>query len=65
MVALQSVVLEHRAKLAKLEKVLASAAEDEELAAQQDINLDEIQRLRDALRESMIGHQNQLKFLIN
>ena len=29
------------------------------------MNVDELERLRDALKESMISNQNQLKFLIN
>jgi hypothetical protein len=65
MVALQNVVLEHRTKLVKLEKVLAQINEDKEVATLQDVNVDEIERLRDALKESMVSNQNQLKFLIN
>ena len=38
---------------------------DKEVATLTDVNADEIERLRDALKESMISHQNQLKFLIN
>ena len=38
---------------------------DKEVATLTDVNADEIERLRDALKESMISHHNQLKFLIN
>ncbi len=65
MVKLQTTVHEHRRKLAKLEKVLAQIHTDKEVATLSDVNADEIERLRDALKESMVSHQNQLKFLIN
>jgi len=58
MIKLQGVVQEHRKKLMKLEKVLASINSDKEVATLTDVNVDEIERLRDALKESMISHQN-------
>lgn len=62
MTKLQTTVLEHRRKLVKLEQVLKQASTD---GIVPDVNTDEIERLRDALKESMVSHQNQLKFLIN
>ena len=58
MIKLQGVVQEHRKKLMKLEKVLSSINSDKEVATLTDVNVDEIERLRDALKESMISHQN-------
>lgn len=56
MVALQNVVLEHRNKLVKLEKVLAQINEDKELATLQDVNVEEVERLRDALKDNMVSN---------
>jgi Na+-transporting NADH:ubiquinone oxidoreductase subunit NqrF len=56
MVALQNVVLEHRNKLVKLEKVLAQINEDKEVATLQDVNVEEVERLRDALKDNMVSN---------
>jgi hypothetical protein len=56
MVKLQQVVQEHGRKLVKLEKVLAQINQDKDAASLSEVNPEEVERLRDSLKESMVLH---------
>ena len=59
MVRLESDINEHRLQLTKLERLLK---EEEEITNDAD-KKEEVERLRDQLKESMISKLNELKFL--
>jgi hypothetical protein len=58
---LESDINEHRLQLSKLERLLK---EEEEINTDPD-KKEEVERLRDQLKESMISKLNDLKFLQN
>ena len=61
MAVLEAEVNEHRLQLSKLERLLK---EEEEITNDPD-KKEEVERLRDQLKESMISKLNELKFLQN
>ncbi len=61
MAKLESDVNEHRLQLSKLERLLK---EEEEIINDPE-KKEEVERLRDQLKESMIAKLNELKFIQN